>query len=184
MLRNGESVGCLLLGETWRMHELKERLNACSVETAKPALDGDLLCAAQEGLRSVRRNDGLCCVAAEGELWTAALALAAQLCVDRVALITPTNRMKRPKNNFERQIERLKGYACRNLSFCVSEVLVLEEADVQDARRMDAVLKRMCNSRIYRAVWADQRWTNCEFSPYEAVIRFLCGGEFLFSLAK
>lgn len=177
-------VGCLLIGDTKRMRALREQLAACGVPTVSAVQGGDLLGAAQEGLCAARQPGGAC-VAAEGELWAAALALAAQLSVERVALIAPTDRSENPKDDWERQIVRLKGYACRNLFFCVSEVLVLEgESDVRSAKRIDLLCRRLCNARVHRVSLLDQRWTNCEHSPMEAAARFLRDGDFRISLAK
>ena len=177
-------VGCLLIGRTMRMRALQERLTARGVLTVSASGEGDLLSAAQEGLVAARQPGGAC-VAAEGELWAAALALAVQLSVERVALIAPTDRCALPGSDWNRQIERLKGFARRNLFFCVCDVLVMEgEADARSARRLDLLCRRLCNARVHRVSLLDQRWTNCEFSPVEAVARFLRDGDFRISLAK
>ncbi len=184
MRLNAKSVGCLLIGESMRMRALGEKLAARGVDPVCITHGADLLLSAQEGLRAARRS-GEACIAAEGELWAAALSLAAQLCVDRIVLIAPTDFMHSPKSELEKQIERLKGFARRNLFFCVSDVLVLEEGlDARSDRRIDLLCRRMCNSRVHRLSMGDQRWTNCEHSPIEAVARFLCEGDFVFSLAK
>lgn len=180
----GLDVGCLLIGETKRMAALKERLHDRGVSTLSAAWTGSLLAAAQEGLLAVRRPGGAC-VAAEGELWAAALALAVQLHVDRIALIAPTDRLKNSKDALEKQIERLKGYARRNLFFCVSDVLVLEGAgDPRSARRIDLLCRRLCNARVQRGMLDDQSWTNCKQLPLEAVVQFLVAGDCDFTLAK
>lgn len=179
-----EPVGCLLIGDTLRMRALRERLNERGVETVFAPRQGDLLNAVQEGLYRARRSGGAC-IAAEGELWAAALALSAQLSVERVALIEPTDRFRNPKDDWERQVVRLKGFARRNLFFCVSDVLVLEGGeDGWPAKRMDLLCRRMCNARVQRVSLADQRWTNCEQSPMDAAACFLRDGDFAFSLAK
>lgn len=176
------NVGCLLIGETMRMRALRERLNESGVETFFAQQGADLLSSVQEGLYKARRPGGVC-IAAEGEMWAAALALAAQLSVERVALIEPTDRCRSPRNDWERQIIRLKSFVRRNLFFCVSDVLLLE-GDGETARRLDALCRRMCNARVWRAELSDQRWTNCEHLHIDAAARFLSDGEFAFSLAK
>lgn len=178
-----EPVGCLLIGETIRMRALRERLNACGVETVLAPRGGDLLSDVQEGLYQARKTGGAC-IAAEGEMWAAALALSAQLSVERVALIEPTDRFRNPKDDWEKQIVRLKGFARRNLFFCVSDVLMLEGADGWTRGRLDALCRRMYNARVRRVSLSDQRWTNCEHSQMDAAARFLRDGEFAFSLAK
>lgn len=179
-----QPVGCLLLGDTVRMRTLAERLAARNVAAVHAGFGDNLLTAAQEGLYAARRSGGAC-VAADGEFWAAALALSAQLSVERVVLMAPTDRIGNAKDDLEKQIERLKAYACRNLFFCVSDVLVLEgESDPRSARRIDQLCRRLCNARVQRASLSDQRWTNCEQSPIEAAAGFLKDGVFAFSLAK
>jgi len=177
-----ESIGCLLIGETKRMRALRTKLYRHGIDTVSMLRGGDMLGAALDGLQMVRRR-GNAAIVAEGELWAIALALAAQLCVEKIVLIAPTDSVKRPENEKEKQIDGLKRFACRNLFFCVSDVLVLEEGEDSD-KRIDQLCRGMCNSQIYRLSMADQRWTNCELSPIDAAVRFLSEGEFTFSLAK
>ena len=166
---DGGPVGCLLIGETagGRLRTLRDRLNARGIATVCMAAKSDLLSGAQEGLRAARRSGGAC-VAAEGELWAAALALAAQLSVERIVLILPTDQ-RNPKNEWEEQIERLKGFARRNLFFCVSDVLVLElRGDERSDRRIDQICRRLCNAKVRRMQMAD--------GALEAAARFLAQG--------
>ena len=182
----GESIGCLLIGQTAHgsMRALRERLNARGIATVDARRGDNLLSAAQEGLYAARRPGGTC-VAAEGEYWAAALALAVQLNVERVALLAPTDIPGAANDSGARQMERLKGYVRRNLFFCVSDVLVLEgQADERSARRMDAVLRKLCNARVrrtpvsnflpeggcYGAPLAAGEWPP---EPIDAVVRFL-----------
>lgn len=171
----GGSIGCLLIGETahGRMRALRDRLDARGIATVGVARQGNLLNGAQEGLRAARRPGGAC-VAAEGELWAAALALAAQLSVERIVLILPTDR-RDPRDDWERQIERLKGYARRNLFFCVSDVLVLERpGDGRSDRRMDLVCRRLCNARVRRMPLPEDP-RSCA-SALETAVNFLEAG--------
>ena len=184
MRLKAEPVGCFLIDQTKRMRRLRAILYANGVETVSMLRGGDLFSAAQDGLQAARRSGGAC-IAAEGEQWAIALALAAQLCVERIVLIAPTDFAKSPETEFEQQIEQLKGFARRNLFFCVSDVLVLEEqTDAQSDRRIDQICRGLCNSRVQRLSLTDQRWTNCEHSPIDAAARFLSEGDFVFSLAK
>lgn len=170
---NQRAMGCLLIGETARMRTLKCRLDALGVSTLSLGQGGPLLSVAQEGLYAVRGPDGAC-VAAEGELWAAALALAVQLSVERIVLIAPTDTLERGRDEWAKQMERLKGYAKRNLFFCVSEVLVLEGAgDVRSERRIDQVCRRMCNARVHRAALSCE--ARHEGAALDAAARFLAG---------
>ncbi len=171
-----QPVGCLLLGESDRISALGRILTSQDVRISLPGADRNLLYSAQEGLFAARLPGGAC-IAAEGEMCWAALAVAALLSVERVALIAP----REPGQNTERdrQLVRLRGFARRNLFFCVADVLVLE-----DGHSMDATLRRLCNARVRRADLRDQRWTNCEYSPIYAAARFLKDGDFEIALAK
>lgn len=174
MRSNEGTMGCLLIGETARMRTLKNRLDALGVSTLSLGQDGQRLSVAQEGLRAVRGPGGAC-VAAEGELWAAALALAVQLSVERIVLIAPTDTFAGRRDEQRRQMERLKGYARRNLFFCVSEVLVLEGAgDVRSERRIDQVCRRMCNARVHRAALSGEARQE-EGAALDAAARFLAG---------
>jgi len=178
-------VGCLLIGEErqGRIALLRDMLRRCGAAAVWTGCSDNLLHSVQIGLREARRPGGSC-IAAEGEMWAAALALAAQMQVDRVVLIAPEDRVRNPKNNKEKQIGRLKSFARRNLFFCVSEVLILEETgDCDSARSMEHVCRGMCNARIHRVSLDDEKWINCKYSPIEAAARFLLAGEFAFSLA-
>lgn len=182
MLRT--DIGCLILGQTARMNALKSRLSEYGVVAVQGRSGGNLFISAQEGLYAARRPGGVC-VAAEGELWAAALSLAVQLCVDRVALIAPTDYPNKSTDEQEKQIARLKGFARRNLFFCVSEVLVLESGgDARSQKRMDSVLRRLCNARVYRLSAQENSMMCGEDAAIETAACFLADGELWFSLAK
>lgn len=176
-------IGCLILGQTAWMTALESRLSEYGVIAVRGREDENLFTSAQEGLCAARRPGGVC-VAAEGELWAAALSLAAQLCVDRVVLVAPTDHPNKSTNEQEKQIARLKGFARRNLFFCVSEVLVLEcGVDARSQKRMDAVLRRLCNAHVHR-LSVRENLLHGEDMAVEAAACFLADGEFGFSLAK
>ena len=179
-----ESVGCLLIGETKRMRMLEEELAERGIETVRAAFGGDLLASVQEGLWKARGSGGVC-IAAEGEYWPVALAPAVQLCVDRIVLLAPKDLRRKAEDECGKQIERLRSFVRRNLFFCVSDVLVMERpGDVQMEKCVDRLCRGLCNARIQRLKVSEQRWTKCEFFPFEAAARFLHAGERMFSLAK
>lgn len=140
-----EAVGCLLMGEISGNHmdELRRRLDEHGVETVGATGRTNRWLAAQEGLFAARRRGGTC-IAAEGEWWPEALALAAQLNVDRIALIFPEQADAARHNS-------PLGFLRRNLFFCVADVLVLESnCDAQMLRELNGLFRRMCNARIWR----------------------------------
>jgi len=181
----GEAIGCLLIGgrKRGRIDALEAMLRAQGVASIRIGRTDALLCSGQEGLYRIRRPGGTC-IAAEGEMWAAALALAAQLHVDRILLLSPTDDRLNTKDEWERQIARLKAYARRNLFFCVSSVLVLESAAEESDGRMSAVYRRLCNASLRRVSLPPEKWTNCKQSLLSAAVHFLHAGDFEFTLAK
>ena len=181
MAMRSERMGCLLIGEAagGRLGALRERLRAAGVATQRVAPGGaDFLEAAQAALYETRGARGAC-VAAEGACWPVALALAAQLSVDRVALFEPEAEGAPESRG---ALGRIEAYARRNLFFCVADVLVLEGAG--GARSLERVWRGLCNARVERVSLRDQKWTNCKQSPIEAAARFLEAGVSPFALAK
>ena len=173
-VRVREAVGCLLIGnaDSGKLSKLKEQLGAHGVDTVEAVRGSNQFEAAQEGLYAARRRGGTC-VAAEGEGWMSAIALAVQLNVDRIVLITPANASD---DAFARQMMQLRSFVRRNLFFCVADVLVLEDASDQEMRKeLDGFCRRLCNARIWRLPvaggWMDRR------SPLETAARFLATGE-------
>jgi len=144
------SVGCLLIGtNAERNMRLRQELSDRGILTVCGEWRSDLLKDMQKELYGVRKQAARICVAAEGEMWTAALALAVQLCVDRVVLIHPSAGNGVQDSCMRRQLNRLNGYVKRNLFFCVSDLLVVDP-EMEMRRDMDAVLGRMVNARIWR----------------------------------
>jgi len=115
-------VGCLLIGETasW-MQRMQDELTRRGVYVlCSPWAD------VQKGFYAVQNKAVRACVAAEGGMWIAALALAVQLNVDRVVLMGPSGGSGRLQSDRQRQANRMKAYVRRNLFFCVSDLLVID----------------------------------------------------------
>lgn len=88
---------------------------------------------AQTALWHARSSGSWICVAGEGYAAYIALALAAQLPVDRIALVNmPGNRIRLP-----REIARIRTFARRNLALIAAEILLIgaDDAAVQAVMR-------------------------------------------------
>lgn len=96
---------------------------------------------AQLALHRARKEREWICVAASGAAVGIALALAAQLPVDRLALWMDDTPQLRP-----RQILRIDAYARRNLALVVSEILLIDARE-DAARRLARGLGRSCGIR-------------------------------------
>lgn len=144
-------VGCLLIDEkpvsTQRI--FRELTNHGIYATSGEWGEG-LLTDVQKKFYDVQKHAVRACVAAEGATWMAALALAVQLNVDRVALINPSNGPDSLADARRRQLNRLQGYVKRNLFFCVSDVLVVGQKSYEN-RVLDGILSGMVNARIWSA---------------------------------
>ena len=112
---------------------------------------------AQTALWHARREGGWVCVAAWGTACYIALALAAQLPVDRLVLAEmPDHRLQ-----LNRSLNRIKTFARRNLALITAEILCIGG----DGRQIRALMRgnrhsRMCFAdalpqEMYTAPWED-----------------------------
>ena len=130
-------VGCLMLDGGEFARALLRRLadGGAQVERA----DGGTLDAARDGLFRISERARVC-VAAAGRSWATALALAAQLRVDRLVLLRP---------EFGARRSSAEAFVRRNLCFCVSEILIFDGADAASMRETDALCRGLCSAQIW-----------------------------------
>ena len=152
----------------------------------------------QTGLQELRVNSERLAVAGVGEGCCGALALAEQLPVDRLVLIDPVlsapdgDRRRsevdglaapRHRGDAARQIGRLAAFARRNLSLCVSDVLL-----VGHSHRPDRLARMLPHCRVTCLLsppqTGEKRLINCENAEKQAITRFLKTGELPKSLAE
>ena len=100
----------------------------------------------QQVYQRLRGRSERACIAAAGDGCFGALALAGQLPVDRLVLMTGEPWRPSPERLL-RAFRRLCGYARRGAAFCVCEVLALRFGE---SRRggADALLGDLCNCRV------------------------------------
>lgn len=114
--------GCLSTGEMTLVFNENERY----------------LSQAQQALWEMRRRCSWICVSARGRAAAIAIALAAQLPVDRLAL--GSFRLFAPEAvHLPRELVRIRSFARRNLPLVASRVLLME-ADAGEARRLVRML--------------------------------------------
>lgn len=120
---------------------------------------GRFLSQAQNAFQQLRMRAEWICVAASGAAVGIALALAAQLPVERLALwLDGAPRIR------NRELHRIHGFARRNLSLVVSEILLIDAGEA-DERRLVRGLGRHARVR-YATGWellpGDllERWTD------------------------
>ena len=155
----------------------------------------------QEDFQAVRANCGASAALGVGTGCIAAVALAAQLPMDRLVLIDPLFTVRdagpipfRPLGKRRtdqavrlRQLRRLARYAARNLSLCVADMLVVEHAfDPDDAP--SPLPARLPHCRVARLcvppLEGSERFRNCENEEKQRISRFLSRGELPKSLAE
>lgn len=150
-----------------------------------------------DGLRTilhrVRRECGAASVLARGTGCGAALALAEQLPVERLALIEPAEALVHNLNRLWRSdrrastVRRVGAFARRNLSLCVADALVIEGEQSEGWRLLhDGGMA--AHSRLIRlaipADTVDNLYTNCENALKRPVTGFLTAGELPKDLAE
>lgn len=122
----GESRGILFLSDVAR-GRAKGGASGALREFA-PKSGAPLLPQAQEALWRLRQDCGWVCAAASGWMAALAIALAAQLPVDRLALVD--GRMFDPGGPApNRELAKLARYARRNLALVASEVLLIDATE-------------------------------------------------------
>ena len=131
-------TGCLMLGGGEFVRALSRRLadGGAQVERA----DGGTLDAARDGLFRIS-GCARVCAAAAGKSWVTALALAAQLRVDRLVLFRP---------EFSARRSPAEAFVRRNLCFCVSEILIFDGVDAASLKETDALCRGLCSAQIWR----------------------------------
>ena len=142
-------IGCLLIDDLLPGGASLAPLEAAMVPggfraarfSAEPA--PQLHHALQRAYQRVRRDGDVNALVGLGAGCDAALALAGQLPVDRLALLGPTDwRMGGP---WARPLRRVREYARRGAVFCVADVLLMPGADMAPCQRLRRAL---CNSRV------------------------------------
>ena len=178
-------VGCILIDEPTSGENLLSGLSfpdgIAPHAFHRPAGERPLP-ALQTLLQRVRREYGAACVLARGTGCMAALALAEQLPVERLALVEPACE---PAWALIRA-RRFTGFAMRNLALCVSDALIVDGADARLARRLERGLS--ANGRVKRLPPPDKTGpdlcTICENRLRNAVFAFLLGEDLPKDLAK
>ena len=137
-------------------------------------------------LQALRKRWETVGVAAQGTGCAAALALAEQLPVDRLALVDPllsirgTGRGGGAMSADARVLRRIAAFARRNLSLCVSDTLIVETgADCVDCRRLADALSTHCRVERIRfdVKTGEKLYKIREIEVKQAISRFLQAGE-------
>ena len=150
--------------------------------------------ALQSLLQAARKRCGAAAILARGAGCGAALALAEQLPVERLALVEPRLDVRPargsilfPDPRLRRDVRRINAYARRNLSLCVADALVIEGENDRCAERL-VRWGLGANGRVARlrnAGEAASKWcTICENGLKDAVIAFLRDGDLPNGLAQ
>lgn len=176
-------VGCILIDEPTSGENLLSGLSfpdgIAPHAFHRPAGERPLP-ALQTLLQRVRREYGAACVLARGTGCMAALALAEQLPVERLALVEPACE---PAWALIRA-RRFTGFAMRNLALCVSDALILEAGDGRVARRIAKGLRSSERVALMPVKTGAKFYTNCENDAQRALFAFLLGEELPKNLAQ
>ena len=199
--RARETVGCLYIGElvpgprgSGACHRVAD-LPGVNLHTFRFSCARTLWDELQMSLQRLRAEWGECAVMAEGSGCAAALALASQLPVERVVRIDPApparlnslrgqplNREGNPETaRTRRTLRRLYGFARKNLSLCVCDMLVVECGPGDGVRALRRAFGNPVNCSVrqlsLRGGCAKELYTIREFAVKEAISRYLHGKE-------
>lgn len=195
-----ETVGCLYIdaltkdtasGSDTSGRFLLEDLAGMAVRPFRCGASEHLWAALQEALQALRRDFPIVVIAARDTGCAAALALAVQLPVDRLALIDPTFAPPTGGAGEDRArlraVRRLGRFALGNLPLCAADVLLACHAGHRPPRALErGDLSR--HSRVLRLELpgrnGDELFTNRENPEKQAISHFLQAGEWPKPLAQ
>lgn len=118
----------------------------------------------------------------------AAVALSAQVPVERIVLICTEENMPHEDGRMKRQLNKLSRFARRNAAFCISEVMVISAGDGGGHERSQMLVNSLVNAAVIKGISMagnDKKiWTDYEWMMNNQIYRFLCGEELTKSLAE
>lgn len=191
----GLTTGCLIIddfsSERGRISGLYDYLWAHGVQTEMFEWSGDgcIHTRLQNAFYSVRKNcERTGIIAVDGGI-DGAIALSVQLPVEGMVLICTGADAVRPENeDMRRQFRRMSRFARQNMTFCVSDVLLISENIGAGQDRADIIAKRLVNcasiGRLFYTKNDHKIWTDYEWKMNNQIYRFLYGEEFTKSLAE
>ena len=196
-----ETVGCLYIDDMSlgaRGSDLPSRAPDIPGVAMRPFRCSDarmLWDGLQIALQRLRKEWGTCSAMAVGGGCAPALALASQLPVERLVLVNPALPERRfrlrdcagggeanaEEARLRRTLRRLTAFARRNLSLCVSDMLLIDNGAEDGGRCAWRGFGKPQNCRVRRLVYdgdcAKDLYTIREFAMKEAISCFLRAGE-------
>lgn len=181
------TIGCLMINE---LTSEERQLSGLSVFLGKKGIysrhfnimEGKKIHSQlQLAYQKVCANSRERCIIGAGTGCIGALALAAQLPVDRLVLMDEVSSKEEGEMGKQRQFKRLAGFANRNISFCVTNALLIADRSESSLARMVKTARIMNNSRVcIIQIWGALRkdlCTNYESTGKEIIYSFLSTGE-------
>lgn len=182
------TIGCLMINE---LTSEERQLSGLSVFLGKKGIysrhfniedDKWIHAQLQSAYQRVCANSKERCIIGAGTGCIGALALAAQLPVDRLVLLDEAFGFnKEEKTNKRKPYRRLEAFADRNIPFCVTNALLIADKSEGSLERMMKKARAMSNSSICLIqIWGNLRkdlCTNCESEGKEIIYSFLSRGE-------
>ena len=189
----GPTIGCLMIEDIvsggHRLSGLCNWLNRQGIYVCRFEWNGtgDLHREIQEAYHAVRKECGTACIVAIDRGADAAIALGAQLPVEKTAIIL-TAQANCMRKHDHRQVARLRRFVRRNAAFCVSDMLIAAQNRNIIENRARQVLNCTANC-LHRqmVVYGNTNkniCTNGEWMLKEAIFSFLCGRELPKNLAE
>ena len=187
-----QRIGCLVIGNGMSGEGALSGLSAALEEDGVTAA---AFCASggrglhlelQRAYQAVRRECGVSSIAAAGVGCEAALALAGQLPVDRLVLLTGESwggRGMLPAA-LSGPMRRIRAYARRGASFCVADVMILQFGAADRGSSLAELADGLCNCRVWGIALPEEAWINRKDTMKKDICGFLRCGVLPKSLAE
>ena len=190
----GPTIGCLMIEDITsggqQLSGLCNWLNRRGIYARRFEWDGvgELHREIQEAYHDVRRECDEAGIVAVDRGADAAIALGVQLPVEKMAIILTKTGNECMRRYDRRQVARMHRYARRNAAFCVTDMLiVVPNRDIIHAGTGKLLKSTASCVRRQIFVYGDMNkniCTNGEWTPNEAILGYLCGGELPKNLAE
>ena len=132
----------------------------------------------QMAYQQIRVPDGINSIVAAGAGCDCALAIAAQLPVERLVLLCPEDGRKASG-----EYRRVRAYGLRNAALCTCDALVIGWSGA-DSDPLMRLCRSLCACRVQALVAGENLWTIRKEVLKLGVFRFLCDGVLPKSLAE
>ena len=194
----GPTIGCLMIEDFLKEDSISEDFSAggpslsglCAflreagicTEVFRWTGRGDIHTCLQEAYHNMRSRCATACIAADGSGILGAVALGAQLPVERMVLMDGGYKTGEASAKLKSGIRRLGRYVRRSAAFCVADVLMVPNPCGKRGMWFQEIGRQLVNCRIESAAYCGPNnhniCTNGEHFTEKQISGFLLNGEY------